>query len=282
MARKEAPLIYSVLHHLPKAGPDSPALVAVSELQRGVSAVLERKREKPSLTDRAYQQIRRDILVGIMPPGRKLVVNDLVEEWDISPTPIKEALNRLVAEELVETVPRRGMRVRVYTAKDIRETFEVRKMYEAQCCRYAVERIDDHPETLEALKDVLEKSRVVIEEAQNYTTHYHLDEQFHMLIVSLCDNGKMTRDYERMHAIIMTFGTYASQQSPLRRMQSSYEEHKRILQGLVNRSKEEMEAAMLSHLDNAVNDLLTFFDAKSGRFLARKSLWQDDEEDGDS
>lgn len=227
--------------------------------------------ETPSLTDRAYQEIRKNILIGKMPPGHKLVVNDLVEQWNISPTPIKEALNRLVAEELVETVPRRGMRVKSYNADDLRETFEMRMLYELHCCRLAVAAIGDHPETAEELKAVLERSRLALDDAYNYSTQYHLDEQFHLLIVSLCGNKRMMRDFDRLHANILTIGIYASKGSRLERQRETYWEHKRILDALIDRSGPEMESAMRSHLENTVRDLREFFHPQSGRFLGEKS-----------
>lgn len=216
--------------------------------------------DKPSLTERAYQQIRNDILVGKLPPGHKLVVNDLVEEWKISATPIKEALNRLVSEELVEVVPRRGMRVKTYNADDLRDIFEIRQLYEAHCCRLAVEKIDDHPEVLEELTSTLEKLRSLLGDEHNFIASYHLDEIFHMLIVGLCGNRKMIRDYDRLHANIISLSFFIrGHSSPLWRQRATYDEHEAILKGLVNRSVGEMESAMRRHLENTAQDTLRFF-----------------------
>ncbi|MCD8351782.1 MAG: GntR family transcriptional regulator [Planctomycetaceae bacterium] len=226
--------------------------------------------DHPSLIDRAYQEIRKSILVGDMPPGHKLVVNDLVEQWKISATPIKQALNRLVSEELVEVVPRRGMRVKTYDAQDLVDTFEIRLLYETHCCKMAVKKIDDHPEVEEELDDVMRKSALSLADECNYTAHYHFDEQFHMLLVSLSGNRKMIRDFERLHANIITFGIYASRQSPLWRQRETVEEHTRILDALHQRSQKDMVAAMRTHLDNTVKDMLTFFHPKSGRLIVQK------------
>lgn len=215
--------------------------------------------DKPSLTDRAYQQIRNNILVGKMPPGHKLVVNDLVEEWKISATPIKEALNRLVSEELVEVVPRRGMRVKTYNADDMRELIELRMLYESHCCRLAVEKIGDRPEILEELTSTLEKSRLAMADELNFVASYHLDEIFHMLIVSLCGNRKMIREYDRLHANIITFSFFVRSRFPVWRQRATYDEHAAILAGLVNRSAEEMEAAMRRHLENVACEFLRYF-----------------------
>ncbi len=223
--------------------------------------------EKPSLTERAYEEIRKNILVGKMPPGHKLVVNDLVEEWKISATPIKEALNRLVSEELVEVVPRRGMRVRMHDAVSLKETFEIRILYETYCCSLAVERIDERPEIAEELNDTLVKTKAIMNDDMDYMMQYHLDVNFHMLLASLSNNKKLMRDFDRLHANIMSFGIYASKKARLWRQVDSYHEHQAIYDALVERSSERMVEAMRTHLITTRDDLLRFFHPQSGRFL---------------
>ncbi|MCD8140876.1 MAG: FCD domain-containing protein [Planctomycetaceae bacterium] len=68
----------------------------------------------------------------------------------------------------------------------------------------------------------------------------------------------------------MTFGIYASRQSPLWRQRETVEEHTRILDALLQRSQKDMVAAMRTHFDNTVKDMLTFFHPKSGRLIGPK------------
>ena len=225
--------------------------------------------DRPSLTDVAYKKIRNGILIGDVLPGDKLVVNDLVEKWKISNTPIKEALNRLVAEGLVEALPRRGMRVRLLTAKELREFFEIRKLYEVHCCRKAVERIDEYPRILEELQATLEKSRQILDDEFSYLLQFQLDEMFHMLIAGLCGNDVLIKDFDRIHGTILMIGVYANRNAPLRRLSETYDEHCRILRGLEMRSAAAMAAAMETHIDNTVAGLLELYNPESGRFARR-------------
>lgn len=223
--------------------------------------------ERPSLTDVAYREIRDSILIGDVLPGDKLVVNDLVEKWKISNTPIKEALNRLVAEGLVETLPRRGMRVRLLTAKELREICEVRLLYESHFCRKAVGKIDDHPHTLEEMQATLRKSLDILGDEFNYLLQFQLDEMFHMLIASLCGNDMLIQAFDRVHANFLLIGVYASRNAPLRRLKETYEEHKNILMELEQKSAEGMVDAMNIHLANTMEDLARFYHPKSGKFV---------------
>lgn len=215
--------------------------------------------QRPSLTDTAYTAIRNSILFGKLRPGHKLVVNDLVEEWKISNTPIKEALNRLVAEDLIEALPRRGMRVRVYGAKEVREIFEIRILCEIYCCRLAVHKIEAARDALERLKQIQRKSEEIFSGADNYLELFSLDEQFHSQIVLLCGNDTLIKTFNRIHANTLAIGIHACMQNPLRRRVESNTEHGNVLNGLIDGSEENVTEAMRLHLENTTKDLLGFY-----------------------
>jgi len=88
-----------------------------------------------SLSARAYQVILRRILKGAVPMGGELSRRRLAAELGMSILPIAEALQRLQNEGIVETQPRVGTRVRVPTAADVRERYEVREALESQTAR---------------------------------------------------------------------------------------------------------------------------------------------------
>ena len=225
--------------------------------------------ERPSLTDVAYQEIRNSILIGSILPGQKLVVNDLVDRWQISNTPIKEALNRLVAEGLVEAVPRRGMRVRLPSARELREFFEIRILYETHCCRLAVDRIDDNKQVLEELRSTLDKSRDILTDERSYLMQFQFDEIFHMLLVGLSGNETLIKDFDKLHANILIVGIHASKRAPLRRQEETFKEHEKVLRGLVERSPEIMVEAMREHLGNTADSLLRLYHPDSGRIIKK-------------
>ncbi|MCX8011744.1 MAG: GntR family transcriptional regulator, partial [Desulfobacterota bacterium] len=64
-----------------------------------------------SLVEIAYKALKKDITERVLAPGQKIIIREINERYGISETPIKQALNRLIAEGLVESIPRRGVRV---------------------------------------------------------------------------------------------------------------------------------------------------------------------------
>ena len=107
-----------------------------------------------SLSSRAYQIILGRILKGAAPIGGELSRRKLAVELGMSILPVSEALQRLQNEGIVESQPRVGTRVRVPTAADVRERYEIREALECQTarlfCRTAAPA--DQAELLEAAK----------------------------------------------------------------------------------------------------------------------------------
>ena len=91
----------------------------------------------------AEDQLRQALLNGDLLPGERLLTAQLSERFQVSPTPLREALHRFAGEGLVEFVPQRGARVTELSAADSRELTELRLLLDPQCVRQAVERPDE-------------------------------------------------------------------------------------------------------------------------------------------
>lgn len=74
-----------------------------------------------TLATSIYAQLRRDILRSVFPPGERLRLDVLCERYEIGATPLREALNRLSAEELVDREEQRGFRVASVSLSDLAE-----------------------------------------------------------------------------------------------------------------------------------------------------------------
>src|SRR5580704_7447930 len=95
---------------------------------------------KLSLADRAYYLILDQMLRGSLAVGSVLSRRNLAEQFRMSLVPVAEALQRLEIEGLVESRPRAGTRVKVPTADEIRDRFELREALECQSARLCAER----------------------------------------------------------------------------------------------------------------------------------------------
>lgn len=94
-----------------------------------------RRASSGTLADQAYEEIRSRILDGVYPLGSALSRRVLASELGMSFLPISEALQRLEHDGLVESRPRAGTRVRVPTAHEVQERYQLREALETQAAR---------------------------------------------------------------------------------------------------------------------------------------------------
>ena len=99
-------------------------------------------------------KLQRDILTGKLKPGQKLTEQELCKEYDVSRTPIREALRQLEADGLVENILNRDSFVIGMSEQDYEDMFEMRKAYEIQAVEWAIERITD--EEMDKLEETFE------------------------------------------------------------------------------------------------------------------------------
>jgi DNA-binding GntR family transcriptional regulator len=96
-----------------------------------------------TLTRRVYDALREEILSGKLKPGERLVRKTLSKRLGVSPMPITEALYKLEIENLVESLPLCGSRVRPLTIEDIENDLMMREAIECQTARICAQRADE-------------------------------------------------------------------------------------------------------------------------------------------
>ena len=92
-------------------------------------------------SERIYNQIKAFILKGELPPGEKLVINQLAGHFSTSPIPVREAISRLEAENLVTVVPHTGVYVKGIDLGQLRELYPLRGVLEGYAVRLAGEHL---------------------------------------------------------------------------------------------------------------------------------------------
>src|ERR1044071_4474339 len=95
------------------------------------------------LRQQVYEQIKHDIITCKLSPGEPLSENQFLDRFQVSKTPIREALTSLVQDGLVEYTPNRGFMVTTVSVSDIQEIFEARIFFEAELFRLAIKNISD-------------------------------------------------------------------------------------------------------------------------------------------
>jgi DNA-binding GntR family transcriptional regulator len=91
--------------------------------------------------ERVYQGIKKDILSGVYRMGERLSVADLADQYEVSKTPVREALSALQHEGIVDIVPRVGYFVSHMTIEEVQNLFQLRLILEGASAELAAEHI---------------------------------------------------------------------------------------------------------------------------------------------
>lgn len=98
------------------------------------------RQDRATLTSQVEQAIRTDIIGGVLAPGIRMRYTDLGGRYAVSATPLREALQRLAAQGLVDIDPRSGASVTGVSRRDLDDTYWVRGMLEVMAVQRSVER----------------------------------------------------------------------------------------------------------------------------------------------
>jgi len=106
-----------------------------------MSLIPERELTHKPLREELFDSLHRQIIAGKYVPGDWLRQEELASQMGVSMTPVREALDLLVAAGLAERVPYRGVRVREMSTKDIADAYGLRLVLEAMIARDAANNI---------------------------------------------------------------------------------------------------------------------------------------------
>ena len=191
-------------------------------------------------------KIQKDILTGELKAGEKLTEQNLCKKYDVSRTPVREALRQLEADGLVENVLNRGAFVIGLSQQDYEDLFEMRKAYEIQAVKWAIERITD---------DEMAKLEETFEFMEFYTMRNDIDK---MLIIN---NGFHKAIYEASHNRLLqkqlsSFQNFLKYKGAKSQKDENYlstvlEEHRAIFKAFTDRDIKAGAEAMERHINRA-------------------------------
>jgi DNA-binding GntR family transcriptional regulator len=221
--------------------------------------------EGANLVDQLYRQIQDRIVTGRYPPGYKLRQEALAAEFQVSRTPIREALSQLAAKGVIVYYPQTGAVVRSQTSKEMREIYHVRAEVEGFAAECAAHWITD--DELERLRNVHERfvaavrslNNLRLQGDENAAAAKALQEakdawigsnaEFHTIIYTASSNACLQRIINDLH---LNYTRNVQSASALgmykHRMENNIRHHQDILTALEQRSPKDAREAMARHI----------------------------------
>jgi DNA-binding GntR family transcriptional regulator len=203
-----------------------------------------------------YRRLKDQIITGDLAPGSRLIELSIAADFGVSRTPVREALKRLAAENLVLADPARGMIVHAPDAGEIEDVFVVREALDGLAARLAAHRIT--PSELSRLRLIVDTMRQAIQSDRREQIVV-ANQRFHDVIYSAAGNAMLARVASDLRDFVRRFSTlpFASPD----RVVHVLAEHEAILDALEAHDPEAAQAASNGHLE-AAREYLVRLDLK--------------------
>lgn len=212
--------------------------------------------DNSNLYERVYLYVRDKILNNELKPGTKIVYEDLCKELGISRTPLRDAINRLKQDGLIEVKPRSGSYICLPDVKDIEDLYNVRKALECQAVEVAAQIISS--EELDRLLKEADQAEKAIKQG-DVNPFFYADRSFHQTIIAHSQNQLLINIMNTLELKIKWFGIIITKNFD-RPLQAN-EMHKRILKAMSLRNSKEARDLMEKHIDE-----IKFFTMNEGMF----------------
>ena len=206
--------------------------------------------------EQVCERIRSAILSGEMKPGSKLTEQDLAAEFEVSRTPIREAIRQLEVERLVSRIPFVGVTVTQLRPQEVIELLEIREVLEGLVARLATRNMDSLH--LQRLKKSLQQ---LAASARKNDVGAYLDQAlaFRRVLVECCGSATLS---EQVLAIENRLRLTGSRTALLPgRMEAAIEEHQKLLDAIARgdaEGAEQLNRERIRHIRDAVAKSMSF------------------------
>jgi DNA-binding GntR family transcriptional regulator len=198
-----------------------------------------------TLAARLRAQIADDIIRGELAPGTALEEAELARRFEVSRTPVREAIRLLVASGLVDARPHRSAVVARATEVQLAGMFEALRELEVLCAGFAAERMT---EAEAARLRRIHNSLLPVVRRGDPQRYHELNESFHCAIYAGAHNSYLERLTVETRARVSPFSR--AQFRTLGRLARSHAEHEKIVDAIVARDRSQAAAAMMQHIDS--------------------------------
>lgn len=223
-----------------------------------------------TLTQQVYDRLRRQLANGELEPRTRLVNRTLARELGTSTIPVREALNRLVSEGLVELVPGAGAFVRQPDCTELAQLYDLREALEPLAAAEATRR---------ATAAELDELRTLCNRGSDLARHIgpahasrtqwdqwlDLEEQFHALLATTARNRWLSKVLTEVRLVAAVFAAQRSEPDILTPAlaRQTCREHAALVHALQARDAEQARTRMAAHIRHGREVILNYF-ASSG------------------
>lgn len=207
------------------------------------------KRQK-LLRDQVYDVLREQILTGAFPQGYKLIEDRLALHLNVSRTPVREAIQRLIVNGLVQAIPNGPAEVIGVTQANMEECFDVREVLEKFASKLAASNISEA--LVQRLRSLHARESQALESG-NISQLKELNTAFHNEILNAAGNDVLK---QLVNNLLMRVPSYEMFVMDLDVRREFWRGHQRIIEALEEEDEEHAEEEMSAHIRLAKETLM--------------------------
>ncbi|WP_377848690.1 GntR family transcriptional regulator [Bosea sp. UC22_33] len=209
-----------------------------------------------TVADGIYRRLIEAILFGDLAASRRLILQELADRFEVSLTPVREALQRLAAEGFIEATPRRGYRIRTPSPRHVAELWQVRLGLELNAGELAIaavmrgeggpflRRLEEIQRALDARGDL------------THRRHIELNALFHQTLVEASGNRLLATIYHGIQMQLLGAWVQRGLDGWRARLASESAEHTVIINALIGRDATALTTAIRLHLGRSLDGAL--------------------------
>lgn len=202
-----------------------------------------------SLSDKAYDMIKRMILSGELKQGQAISINAMTTTLGISRTPIANACQKLEMEKLLTVLPKQGVLISTISLETACGIYELRAAIESYNAKRVLDKLTD--EDIKILESSIEKQKEYHKES-NSLLFMDEDVFMHKYILSKSVNYELLSVINQLYDRAYILGTKNSNKA---RMEQSIKEHEKILDAVKARNKQVFADAIEENILNGFRSL---------------------------
>jgi len=214
-----------------------------------------------TLQEKAYRAIRDSIMRNDLVPGQPLSIDELARDLGVSPTPVREALARLISDGLVERTPNKTACVTKIAEEDVHQSYEVRRLIEPYMTGVAARKTSTTPDLRERLIELQEKTKRIKPTLKSGSIMPSLRDaqrssglEFNAIVFDALEHELLKRVFSLIsdHSLRIRLSTESSSlASNEKSVTAMIDEHLAIFDALLAGDERRAEQAVKDHLNKA-------------------------------
>ena len=197
-----------------------------------------------SLANKVYNELRKKILSNQLVSGTRLKEDIWAKRLDVNRMAVREALTRLLGEQLIETGEKGGYFVKSMSVEDVRQIRELREILELGAIRLAIQKIDE--EGIRKLEEICNDFSSMVERGY-FGGACEADVKFHETLIDFAQNDKLKDIYE-ISNIPLFHQKLGKSQTHMDDYELTDQEHRQLLKALKEKDVKLAEETLSKHL----------------------------------